>query len=205
MVSLEVLQNYQVFLAIYDTGVSSYTYTGSDNINVTSNAISVTPPLKMNDEVVLNPRLNAYFELYAGTSSTTFLQNIVDGSQPVAISNSLDKSVEFFGDLDVPGFYNKTEIDAIDDELPSLILNTYTKTEVYNLITNINLTGSENIDITNNQISLTHPVKKEEAFLNPRVNDYLEMYAGPIGFTFLQNIIDGSQPIATFNSLNKSV
>ena len=79
-------------------------------------------------KVVLNPRLNVYFETYAGTSGITFLQNIVDGSQPIAIFNSLDKSVEFFGDLDIP----KIDLDAVDDELSSLISNTYTKTEVYN-------------------------------------------------------------------------
>ena len=86
--------------------------------------------------------------MYAGTSGITFLQNIVDGSQPIAIFNSLDKSVELFGDLDIRNFYNKIEIDAIGDELSQLILNTRTNTEVCNLLTNINLTGSENIDIT---------------------------------------------------------
>ena len=44
----------QVFLAIYDTGISSYTYTGSENINITNNEISLTSPLKINDEIVLN-------------------------------------------------------------------------------------------------------------------------------------------------------
>ena len=78
--------------------------------------------------------------MYAGTSGFTFLQNIVDGSQPIAAFNSLDKSVEFFGELDIPNHYNKTEIDAIGDELSALILNTYTKTEVGALISNINLT-----------------------------------------------------------------
>ena len=48
----------------------------------------------MNDEIVLNPRVNGYFEMYAGTSGFTFLQNIVDGSQPIAIFTPLDKSVE---------------------------------------------------------------------------------------------------------------
>ena len=47
----------------------------------------------MNDEIVFNPRLNIYFELHAGTSGFSFLQNTVDGSQPIAIFNSLDKSV----------------------------------------------------------------------------------------------------------------
>ena len=82
---------------------------------------------KINDEVVLNPRLNVYFELYAGTSGFTFLQNTVDGSQPITILNSLNNSVEFSGDLDIPNLYNKTEIDATDDELSSSILNTYNK------------------------------------------------------------------------------
>ena len=41
--------------------------------------------------------------------------------------------------------FRKTEIDAIGDELSSLFLNTYTKTEVDILLTVINLTGSENI------------------------------------------------------------
>ena len=51
----------------------------------------------------------------------------------------LDKSVEFFGDLDIPNFYNEAEIDAIGDELSALILNTYTKTKVEALIYNTNL------------------------------------------------------------------
>ena len=111
-----------------------------------------------------------------------------------------------FGDLDIPNFYNKTEIGATGDELSSLFVNTYTKTEVYNLITNIDLTGSENIDISNNQISLTYPLQiNNEAFLNPRVNGYFEMYAAPNGISILQHISDGSQPIAMFNSLDKSV
>ena len=94
-----------------------------------------------------------------------FLQSIVGGSQPIAMFNALDKSVEFFGDLDIPNCYNKTEIDAIDDELSSLILNTYTKTEIDNSLTNINLTGSEDMDINNNQISLTYLLKiNNEAF-----------------------------------------
>ena len=129
----------QVFLAIYDTGMSSHTYTGSEHIDITNNRISLNFTLKINGEVVLHPRLNWHVELHAATSSFAFLQNTVDGSQPIAISNSLDKSVEFFGGFDTPDFYNKTEIDAIGDELSSLILNTHTETEVGNLITNIDL------------------------------------------------------------------
>ena len=132
--------------------------------------------------------------------------NIVDGSQPIAIFNPLDKSVEPFGDLDIPNFYNKNEIDAIDDGLSSVILNTYTKIEVDDLLTNIDLSGSENINITNNQISLTYPLKfNNEPFSNPRVNVYFEIHAAPNGISLLQHTVDGSQPIAIFNSLDKGV
>ena len=110
----------QVFLAIYDTGSSPAAYTGGENIDITNNEISLNLPLKVNDEICLNPRLNGYFEMYAGTSGFSFLQNIVDGSQPIAIFKSLDNSVEFFGDLYIPNLYNKNEIDAIDDEFISI-------------------------------------------------------------------------------------
>ena len=106
----------QVFLAIYDTTLSPYYYTGSENIGITDNQISLTFPSKINDEIILNPRWNGYFEIYAGTSGIIFLQSTVDGSQPMAIFSSLNKSVEFFGDLGIPNLYNKTEIDAIGDE-----------------------------------------------------------------------------------------
>ena len=96
----------QVYLTMYGTAISPYTYTGSENIDITDNQISLTFPLNIDDEVVLNPRLNLYFELFAGTSGFTFLQHIVDGSQPRAIFNSFDESVKFFGDLDILDFYN---------------------------------------------------------------------------------------------------
>ena len=104
--------------------------------------------------------------MYAGPSGISILQHIPDGSQPIAIFNSLNKSVEFFVDLDTPDFYGNIETHAIDGELSSSILNTYTKTEVSNLLTNINLTGSDNINITSSRISLTYPLKAyNEAFL----------------------------------------
>ena len=66
--------------------MSSHTYTGSENVDITDNQISLNVPLTINDERVLNPRVNEHFELHVGTSGFTFLQNIVDGSQ----------SIEFF-------------------------------------------------------------------------------------------------------------
>ena len=37
---------------MYDTAMSPYTYTGSENIDITDNQISLSFPLKVNDKVV---------------------------------------------------------------------------------------------------------------------------------------------------------
>ena len=177
------LQN--VFLAIYDTGTNSSTYTGSENIDITANnEIQLNFPLKINDEPFLNPRVNGYYDIYSAPNGISLLQHSSVGSQPIAIFNSLDESVDFFGDLAIPNHCNKTEVDSL-----------------------LAYTGSENIDITaNNGFSLKFPLTvNNEPFLNPRVNGYCEMYAAPNGISLLQHSSDGSQPIAIFNSLDKSV
>ena len=84
----------QVCLAIYDTGISSHTYTGSENIDITYNQISLKFPIKINDDMVSNPMLHGCFELHAGTSGFSLIQHILDGSQTIAIFNSLDKSIK---------------------------------------------------------------------------------------------------------------
>ena len=64
----------QVFLAIYGTGMSSHTYTGSENIDTTSNQISLKFTIKIDDEMVLKPKVKWIFELHAGASGFSFLQ-----------------------------------------------------------------------------------------------------------------------------------
>ena len=51
--------------------------------------------------------------MYAGTSGFAFLQNQQDGAQPIALFNSLDKSCELFGDLDILNLYNKSDINSM--------------------------------------------------------------------------------------------
>ena len=59
----------------------------------------------------MNPRAyGVQFEMYAGTSGFAFVQNHRDGGQPIAIFSSLDQSIEFFGDCDIPNHCNTTEI-----------------------------------------------------------------------------------------------
>ena len=98
--------------------------------------------------------------MYAATSGFVFLQNQQDGAQPIAIFNSLDKSVEFFGDLDIPNFYNNTEINSMLAGGGSTdFSNKYNKTEVGATVANINFsnnhyTKSELDDIDNDLSAL---------------------------------------------------
>ena len=106
-----------------------------------NNQISLTFPLKVNGEIIINPRAyGIQFELYAATSGFAFLQNQQDGAQPIAIFNSLDKSLEFFCDLDIPIVYNKAEIDAI--AFNGNLSNYYNKTEVDAIAANINFSNN---------------------------------------------------------------
>ena len=75
---------------------SPSTYTGSENIDITSNEVSLNFQLKINDEICLNPRVNDDFEIYSAPNGISFLQHNSDGSPPIAIFNPLTKSVEFF-------------------------------------------------------------------------------------------------------------
>ena len=232
----------QVFLAMYDTETTPYNYIGSENIDITANQISLSFPLKINDEIVMHPR--AYgnvFDMISGTDMFSFRQNSIHGSTIIAQFFSETKQCIFHGECEIPNIYNKTStdnlitqiyddvylkleiddlftninissyydkayIDFLDNEISAQFLSTYTKTEVDALLTITNLTGSDNLDISNNQIPLNCPLTiNDEAFLNPRVNGYFEIYSAPNGISFLQHISDGSQPIAIFNSLDKSV
>ena len=65
-----------------------------------------------------------------------FLQNIVDGGQPLAIMNSIDKSIELFGDVDIPNHYDTTEIYSLITNIN--LTNYYNKTEIDAIIANIN-------------------------------------------------------------------
>ena len=154
------LSNYCDKTEVY-TLLMNTNLTGSENIGITSNQISLTCPLKVNGEIVINPR--AYViqcEMYAATSGFVFLflQNQQDGSQPIAIFISLDKSVEFFGDLDIPNFYNKTEINSMLAGGGSTDLsNYYNETEVDAVVANIHFSNNHctksEVDDIDNELS----------------------------------------------------
>ena len=97
----------QVFLAIYDTTLSPYSYTGGGNIDITDNRISLSFLLKVNDEVVLNPRDydGAVFEMSSGTDNFYFLQNTFHGGAPITQFYSSTKLCTFHGDCQIPNMY----------------------------------------------------------------------------------------------------
>ena len=73
-----LLQNYQICLAIYDIPIESVTYTGSENIDIINNQISLNSPMKLNDEITMHPRSGGvYFEMYAGTSGFVFYKTLM--------------------------------------------------------------------------------------------------------------------------------
>ena len=119
--------------------------------------------------------------MYAATSGFAFLQNQQDGAQPIAICNSLDKSVEFFGDLDIPNFCNKTEIDAI--AFNGNLSNYYNKTEVDAIVANINFSNNHytksEVDYIDNELSalILNTYTKTEIDTTPKwllYNSYLQ-------------------------------
>ena len=59
----------QVFLAIYDTEIIPFSHTGSENTVITDNQISLNLPIKINSEIILNPKAydGAVLEINYGT------------------------------------------------------------------------------------------------------------------------------------------
>ena len=119
----------QAFVAIYDTTVFPYSYTGSENIDITDNRISLNFPLEVMDEVVLNPRNydGAVFDMSSGTDNFTFLQNTIHGGAPIAQFYSSTKVCTFHGDCPIPNMYNKTSVDIL---VAGIYNDTYTTTDI---------------------------------------------------------------------------
>ena len=95
-------------LAIYDISISPSSYTGSENIDITANQISLSFPLKINDEIVMHPR--AYgnvFDMISGTDMFSFRQNSIHGSTIIAQFFSETKQCIVHGDCEIPNIYNK--------------------------------------------------------------------------------------------------
>lgn len=86
-----------VYLAIYDTNIPPFTCTGTEHIDITCNQISLTCPIKMNDETVMHPRNydGAVFDMFSGADSFVFRQNSSHGGQPIAQFHSPTKACTF--------------------------------------------------------------------------------------------------------------
>ena len=146
----------QVHLAIYDTNAQPFVYTGSENIDITDNQLSLSFPIKINNEIVLNPRAydNAVFEMISGNCNFVFLQNTTHGGQPISQFYSSTTVCTCHCDCEIPHMYNKATADILiadiyndiyiiteSDTLISTIdlSNCYIKADIYTLMSNIDL------------------------------------------------------------------
>ena len=113
-----------MYLAIYDTNAQPFVYTGSENIDITINQIPINSPLKINNEIVLNPRAyeGAVFEMISGTDNVAFRQNTTHGGQPIAQPYASTKACTFHGDCEIQNMYNKTSEDILTADIYNDIL-----------------------------------------------------------------------------------
>ena len=118
-------------LAIYDTTVPPYSYTGSGNIDITDDQISLSFSLGVNGEVFLNTGNydGAVFEMSSATEIFICLQNTVHGGAPIAQFYSSTKVCTFHGDCQIPNMYNKTFVDIL---VAGIYNDTHTKTDRLN-------------------------------------------------------------------------
>ena len=96
-----------MYLAAYGTNAQPFVYTGSENIDITDNQLSLSFPIKINNEIVLNPRAydNAVFEMISGTDNFAFRQNTIHGGQPIIQFHSSAKACKIYGGCDIPNMY----------------------------------------------------------------------------------------------------
>ena len=142
---------------MYGTSVQSFTYTGSENIDITYNRVSLNSIIKANGEIVLNPRAydGAVFDMLSDTDSFAFRQNTIHGGQPITIFDSSTKACTFNGGSSIPDSSNKSSIDNL---ISNIYIDVDSKTEIDSLIASINLinfyTKTEADDIDNGLANL---------------------------------------------------
>ena len=164
----------QVYSTMYGTTVSPYTYTGSENIDITDNQISLTFPLKINDEVVLNPKAcdGAVFEMTSGTGIFAFRQNTIHGGQPITQFHSPTKVCTFHGDCQIPNIYNKAAVDIL---IADIYNDTYIETGICSLISNIDLSNyyaKSEVDDIDNELSTLILNTYTKAEIDAQITDY---------------------------------
>ena len=117
-----------------------FSHTGSENINITNNQVSLNFPIETNDEIVLNPRAydGAVFDMLSGTDNFAFRQNPIHGGQPIAQFYPSTKICTFHGDCQIPNMYNKTCVNTL---IADIYNDTYIETEIDTLSSNIDLSS----------------------------------------------------------------
>ena len=166
-----VLELPQAALAIHGRNITPFTYTGSENIDIPDNQISLTC---VYDKIETDGVDNEFSTLVLNAYAKTRIQ-----------ANCFDKN-QVFEDI-ASNYYHKVTVDSL---LPSQSINF----------------SSENINITNKQISSNSPLKVNCGIvMNPRSGGIcFEIYSGTARAFLLQGTVDGGQPLFTLNSLDRS-
>lgn len=101
-----------------------------------------------------------------------FRQNSIHGGAPIAQFYSSTKTCTSFGGCEIPNVYNNTSVDILISDIYNdvytcteidalfetiVVSDCYNGTEVNSILANQSYKGSENIGISNNQLSVTFP------------------------------------------------
>ena len=105
----------QICLAIYDTNIQPFTYTGSERTGITYNQVPLNPPNKRNDEIVLHPRAydGAVVDMFSGTDIFAFSTKHNPWRSAYSNIKLINKSLYFPCGLFNSIAYNKSSIDNL--------------------------------------------------------------------------------------------
>lgn len=119
---------------MYGTNLNRQTYTGSENIAIENNQISLSTDIEIYDETIMNPRAyKALFQLFARTHKSTINQNIIHGRTQIATFYSEKKCI-VHGDVTAPDIHMISNVGTMlnniykETYIDTLISNYYEKT-----------------------------------------------------------------------------
>ena len=104
--TLALLMHYRMFIYRYTIHQFHHLHIQEVNIDITDNQISLSFPLKMNDEIVMHPRAyGEVFDMISGTDMFSFRQNSIHGITIIAQFFSETKQCIFHGECEIPNIY----------------------------------------------------------------------------------------------------
>ena len=92
-----------LFLAIYDTSIQSFAYTGSEHVGITDNQVSLTFPITIHAGIGLHPRHyeGAVFEMQSCSASFAVRQSSIHWGAPKLMFNPSTNECALLGDCTI--------------------------------------------------------------------------------------------------------